>query len=128
LSRADGSIWRTGANAATTLTTDATLKIGDLTVPAGTYTLFTIPGPQEWTLILNKTTTAGGKPVWGAYDYEGPKKAEMEKAELGRTKMKRASHAPTEQFTINLDKKSEKEGTLVLMWEDYAVSAPVRVM
>src|SRR4051794_30089328 len=49
-----GQVWRTGANAATTLTTEADLMIGSLHVPKGTYTLYSIPGEKEWTLIVNK--------------------------------------------------------------------------
>ena len=58
-------IWRGGANAATTLKTDADLTIGDLSVPAGTYTLFiNITDPANWVLIVNKKTGE-----WGlAYD------------------------------------------------------------
>jgi len=47
-------IWRGGANAATTLKSDADLTIGDLSVPAGTYTLFIdISDPANWALIVN---------------------------------------------------------------------------
>jgi len=51
-----GQVWRTGANAATTLTTETGLMIGDLHVPAGKYTLYSLPGEKEWTLIVNKQT------------------------------------------------------------------------
>src|ERR1700751_1615020 len=46
--------WRTGANEATTFVTDANVKVGDLSVPAGSYTLYTIPGASEWTIMINK--------------------------------------------------------------------------
>jgi hypothetical protein len=49
-------VWRTGANAATTLVTGADIVIGDLEVPKGTYTLFTIPGKDAWTLIVSTET------------------------------------------------------------------------
>src|SRR5688572_2972596 len=55
-----GKVWRTGANAATTLTTSTDLMIGNLHVPAGTYSLYTIPGEKEWTLIVNKQTGQWG--------------------------------------------------------------------
>src|SRR5687768_16268382 len=51
-----GKVWRTGANAATSLTTDTDLMLGSLHVKAGKYTLYTIPGEKEWTLIVNKQT------------------------------------------------------------------------
>src|SRR5687767_13625148 len=69
-----GKVWRTGANAATTLTTTTDLMIGSLHVPAGKYTLFTIPGEREWTLIVNKQTGQ-----WGT-NYD-------QKQDLGRVKM-----------------------------------------
>src|SRR5487761_1184362 len=53
-------VWRTGANPATTFKTDATLKVGSATVPAGTYTLFTIPSQSTWKLIVNKQTGQWG--------------------------------------------------------------------
>ena len=74
-------IWRAGANAATTLKTDADLTIGDLNVPAGTYTLFVdISDPAHWMLIVSKKTGE-----WGlAYDKT---------QDLGKTKMTMATAA-----------------------------------
>jgi hypothetical protein len=61
-----GELWRTGANEATSLVTDGDLLIGDTTVPAGEYTLYTIPEPSGWTLIVNRETGQ-----WGTvYDEE----------------------------------------------------------
>src|ERR1017187_9533093 len=70
-----GQVWRTGANAATTLKTDVNLTIGGAAVPAGTYTLFTIPTESGWKLIINKATGE-----WGT-DYD-------EKKDLARADMK----------------------------------------
>ncbi|HYC92928.1 MAG TPA: DUF2911 domain-containing protein [Thermoanaerobaculia bacterium] len=103
-------VWRTGANAATTLTTDTDLMIGSLHVPAGKYTLYTIPGPKEWTLIVNKQTGQ-----WGTkYD---------EKQDLGRVKMKVASplETPVETFAIGIDK------TLSFTWDTTKAWVPVVV-
>ena len=105
-----GQVWRTGANAATTLTTDADLMIGSLHVPAGKYTLYSIPGPKEWTLIVNKQTGQ-----WGTkYD---------EKQDLGRVKMKVASplKKPVETFAIGIDK------TLSFTWDTTKAWIPVVV-
>jgi hypothetical protein len=55
-----GQIWRTGANPATTLITTANLKIGTLDVPAGTYTLYTLPKADQWLLIVNQQTGQWG--------------------------------------------------------------------
>ncbi|HET9299398.1 MAG TPA: DUF2911 domain-containing protein, partial [Candidatus Polarisedimenticolaceae bacterium] len=55
-----GELWRTGANAATKLTASKDFTFGDKSVPAGTYSLFTIPGASSWTVILNKKADLGG--------------------------------------------------------------------
>lgn len=104
-----GKVWRTGANAATTLTTTTDLMLGSLHVPAGKYSLYTIPGEKEWTLIVNKQTGQ-----WGT-NYD-------EKQDLGRVKMK-VTHLdkPVEQFTVAVDKN------LTLSWENTQASVPVMV-
>jgi hypothetical protein len=105
-----GKVWRTGANAATVLTTDTDLMIGSLHVPAGKYSLYTIPGEKEWTLIVNKKTGQ-----WGT-DYD-------ETQDLGRVKMTVAPRleTPVEQFGITVGK------TLDLTWENTKVWVPVVV-
>ncbi len=104
-----GKVWRTGANSATTLTTKTDLMLGTLHVPAGTYTLFTIPGEKEWTLIVNRQTGQ-----WGT-NYD-------EKQDLGRTKMKIAPKltAPVETFRIAIDDK-----TLSMTWDSTKAWVPV---
>ena len=82
-----GKVYRTGADEATTLKTDQALKIGTLDVPAGTYTLYTLPG-SPWQLIVNKQTGQ-----WGTVYQEGQ--------DLGRTPMTAGKLAsPAEQLTI----------------------------
>lgn len=61
----NGKLWRTGANEATEITFANDVTFGGKKVKAGTYSLFTIPGDKEWTVILNSST--GG---WGAYGYD----------------------------------------------------------
>ena len=56
----EGKVWRTGADAATTLTTDKTLMIGTLMIPPGTYTLYTVPGAKTWKLAVSKQTGQWG--------------------------------------------------------------------
>jgi hypothetical protein len=85
-----GKIWRTGADAATTLTTDKGLMFGSLMVPAGTYTLYTVPGPTTWKLAINKQTGQ-----WGTEYQEGQ--------DLGRADLKvEKLPTPVEQFTISI--------------------------
>ncbi len=110
-----GQVWRTGADEATTLTTDADLTIGTLKVPKGTYALFTVPTEKEWTLIVNKVAKQ-----WGAFKYN-------DKQDLGRTAMKvAASPSPVEQFTIALEPQADnKSAVLKMSWEKTVVTVPV---
>jgi hypothetical protein len=86
-----GQVWRTGANEATTLVTDTDLTIGGKTVPAGSYTIFTVPNEDKWTFIVNKKTAEWGIP----YKYESD--------ELLRTDMKvEKLSPPMENFTISM--------------------------
>jgi Protein of unknown function (DUF2911) len=57
-----GEVWRTGANPATTIITPINLKIGTLDVPAGTYTIFTLPNKDQWLFIVSKKTGEWGIP------------------------------------------------------------------
>ncbi|HEX4951558.1 MAG TPA: DUF2911 domain-containing protein [Blastocatellia bacterium] len=108
-------VWRTGANKATHLTTEADLVIGNLTVPKGTYTLFTVPAANGWKLIINKKTGQWGIP----YKYESD--------ELGRVDMKVTTlQAPVEQFTITLT-GAKAGGTLKMEWENTSASVPFKV-
>jgi hypothetical protein len=85
-----GEVWRTGANEATTFVTDADLTIGGKEVPAGSYTMFTVPTESSWTLIINKKTGEWGIP----YKYESD--------ELVRVPMKVSTlPSPVEDFTIS---------------------------
>lgn len=108
-------VWRTGANKATHLTTEADLVIGNLTVPKGTYTLFTIPSASGWKLIINKKTGQWGIP----YKYEAD--------ELGRVDMKVTTlKTLVEQFTITLT-GAKGGGTLKLEWEYTSASVAFKV-
>jgi hypothetical protein len=100
-----GKVWRTGANEATTLTTEIGLDIGGVKVPAGKYTLWTVPSEGTWKLIINKQTGQ-----WGTnYDQS---------QDLARVDMQKASlPQPVEQFTISFDKKSDTSANLNLDWE-----------
>jgi Protein of unknown function (DUF2911) len=85
-----GQVWRTGANEATTFVTDASLKVGGKDVPAGNYTIFTVPNQDKWTLIVNKKTGEWGIP----YKYESD---ELTRADMEVSK----TAAPVENFTIS---------------------------
>lgn len=106
-----GQIWRTGADEATTLTTETDLLIGTLRVPQGSYALFTLPEKNQWTLVVNKTAKQ-----WGAFSYNP-------KDDLGRVPMiVGASAAPVEQFTIELTPAGKNKATLKLSWDKLVAS------
>jgi hypothetical protein len=88
-----GKVWRNGANEATTFVTSADLMVGGKAVPAGSYTLFVVPNPDKWTLIINKKTGEWGIP----YKYESDELARVDMT-LSKTS------APVENFTIAYDK------------------------
>ncbi|HTD71720.1 MAG TPA: DUF2911 domain-containing protein [Gemmatimonadales bacterium] len=104
-------VWRTGANQATILQTSADLTVAGTTVPAGKYSLWTIPSPGGWKLIVNKNTGQ-----WGT-DYDA-------QYDLARLEMKVESLLqPVEQFTIAIEPKG-KRGVLKLEWEKTRASIP----
>ena len=106
-------VWRTGANAATTLVSQGDLRIGNLAVPRGTYTIYTIPSEREWTLIVNRQTGQ-----WGTqYD---------ESQDLGRVKMQvRSIPSPAEMFVISIDPAGPNRAVLKLTWETTEASVPI---
>src|SRR5579859_425934 len=108
-----GEVWRTGANAATTLKTSSALQIGDLNVPAGTYTLYTLPTADGWTLIVNKQTGQ-----WGTVYDKGQ--------DLGRVPMSTGSNAvPVETFVIDFEKTTGSATELHLKWANVDASVQV---
>ncbi|HEX2093797.1 MAG TPA: DUF2911 domain-containing protein [Longimicrobiaceae bacterium] len=107
-----GKVWRAGANAATHLRTDRALVIGGVVVPAGTYTLWTLPSLAGWKLILNRQTGQ-----WGIeYDPE---------RDLVRVEM-RVERLPeaVDQFTIAVEPEGDG-GRLVLLWDDTRAWVPI---
>lgn len=109
-----GKVWRTGADEATALNTEVDLNIGGVKVPAGKYTLYTLPSEGTWKLIINKQTGQ-----WGTkYD---------ESQDLARVDMKKTALSQSvEQFTISFDKKNESTADLNLDWENTRVSVEVK--
>jgi len=100
-----GEIWRTGANEATTFVTTTDVMVGGKHVPAGNYTLFTVPGKDKWVLVISKKTGE-----WGT-DYPG------EKEDLLRIDMKAGTSAtPVENFTVSFE-KGGKGCNLKLAWD-----------
>jgi len=108
-----GKVWRTGANEATTFVTSGDVVVGGKTVPAGSYTLFTIPNKDKWTLIINKKTGEWGIP----YKYESD--------ELARVDMKVSKlDSPVEDFAISYE-KSGNGCTMRIKWEQTVASVEI---
>ena len=108
-----GEVWRTGANDATTFVSSADVVVGGKKIPAGSYTIFTVPGADKWTLIINKKTGEWGIP----YKYESD--------ELARVDMKVSKlPSPVEDFTISYD-KSSSGCTMHIDWETTRASVDI---
>src|SRR3984893_8908108 len=108
-----GEVWRAGANKATTFVTTTDLKVGGKDVPAGDYTIFAIPNPDSWTLIISKKTGE-----WGLA-YPGPGE------DQARVEMK-VSKLPSlvENFTIAFD-KGGSGCTMRMAWETTRASVEI---
>ena len=107
-------VWRTGANSATTLKTQSTLRIGNLIVPPGTYTLYTLPAQHGWKLIVNKQTGQ-----WGTvYNQD---------QDLGRVDMMDGvvPSSPVEKFVIAFDNTQGNKTELRLKWDSTNVYVPI---
>lgn len=108
-------VWRTGANAATQFTTSAPITLAGMRVPAGTYTLWTVPHMKGADLIVNKESGQ-----WGT-DYDASK-------DLGLAPMKTDTLAtPVDKFTIAIDSTSQARGTLTMAWGPFRWTAPIAV-
>jgi len=110
-----GEVWCTGANWATKITSDGNLEMGGLKMPAGSYSIWTIPNQDQWTLIINKQT--------GQFhlNYDSSR-------DFGRTKMTVKTLAdPVETFKIELRSDGANKGTLALLWERTEASIPFTV-
>jgi hypothetical protein len=108
-------VWRTGANAATQLTTSAPITLAGLSLPAGTYTLWTVPLLRGVELIVNRQTGQWGTEYRRARD-------------LGRAPMTSDSAgAPVEKFTISIEATDARHGTLAMAWGSFRWTAPIVV-
>jgi hypothetical protein len=108
-----GQVWRTGANDASTFVTSSDITVGGTAVPAGSYSIFTLPSADKWTLIVSKKTGEWGIP----YKYESD--------ELARIPMKVSKlDAPVENFLIAYD-KTASGCTLRLDWENTRASVDI---
>jgi len=108
-----GEVWRTGANEATEITFYKDVNVGGTDVKAGTYSLFTIPGDTEWTVILNSNLHQ-----WGAYSYDVSADVARVQAKAGK------AGKALEPFSITFDETNDG-ANMVMGWGTTRVSLPI---
>lgn len=101
-----GQVWRTGANEATEIKFYQDVDFGGKKVKAGSYSLFTIPGEKEWTVILNSDLD-----YWGAYKYNQKNDVIRVPASV------KSLSEPLESFSIQFERKGDKQGVMKLAWD-----------
>lgn len=110
----NGKVWRTGANESTEITFYKDVIFGGEAVKAGSYTLYTIPNEDEWTIILNKELN-----TWGSFFYN-------EAADVVRVQGKTSTiRKPIEAFSIGFDGKDE-EFSMYFGWGNVVVAVPIK--
>lgn len=108
-----GRVWRTGANESTAITFSTDVMVGDKEIPAGTYSLYTIPGKDEWTIIINE------KLSWGTqYD---------EAMDVARITAEVGEGSNLEWFEIYFDTLSAEKAHLNLHWGTTKIAVPITV-
>ena len=107
-----GKVWRTGANEATTIQFSSDVKINGTKIPAGIYSLFTIPEEKEWTVILNNQTKIWGLDYNAAYDFT-------------RFKLKPAQSRFVEQLQFSFAEATDTFCQVYLNWENMQISFKV---
>ncbi len=112
-----GEVWRTGANEATELTVTEPVKIGGNRIEPGTYSVFTIPYEEKWTIILNEELGQ-----WGAYNYN--EAADVIRFDVPVQEVKDVIWEP---FTIAFEQKNE-HADLLMMWGSTMVSIPIEFL
>jgi hypothetical protein len=109
-------VWVTGAHSATSLTTDQDITIGGKQLPAGKYALFTIPGQDEWTIIINKN--------WEQHLADDYSEAE----DVVRMTVKPETTAqPQERLRYQIVSETDEGGALIITWEKLKITIPVAV-
>ncbi|HET9253220.1 MAG TPA: DUF2911 domain-containing protein [Candidatus Eisenbacteria bacterium] len=108
-------VWRTGANEATTFETSDAITVAGQKLPAGSYSFFTIPANDEWTIVFSNA-----KGAWGSFDYS-------EKNDALRVKVKPGSAPHEEWMSFSFDNLTPTGGELALRWEKVRVAIPIQV-
>jgi hypothetical protein len=113
-----GRLWRTGANEPTVLISSIPLEVAGLRIPAGRTSIYTIPGPESWEVILNAATSQ-----WG---LESEYSSEVRARELGRVILPSDSGEVVERLTINAEPRDGDAVDLVLAWNFTRLRIPIR--
>lgn len=108
-----GKVWRLGANEATEIEFFQNVAINKVKIKKGRYSLFAIPNPQSWIIIINKETD-----TWGSFKYD--EKKDVVRIEVPVEKIKE----PTENFSMAFSKQKDSIG-LLISWDNIQVSMPV---
>ena len=118
-----GKIWRTGANEPTLLRTPVALVIAGVSVPAGTYSIYTVPGEAVWEIVVNRSYSQ-----WGhERQYTAEVADEVQAQEVGRgTVSSERSDGHVETFTIRAEDLAGGNVQLILEWERTRVPVPIR--
>ncbi|PHN02659.1 DUF2911 domain-containing protein [Flavilitoribacter nigricans] len=111
-----GKLWRTGANGATKISFSTDVMIGDKTVPAGSYAIFSIPAADKWTIIFNSNTEQGG-----TGNYEDSKDVVRVTAETQELPFS------VETFTMGFNNVKPTSAELLIYWDTALVSVPIKV-
>jgi hypothetical protein len=115
-----GELWRTGANEPTIIHLAVAAEIAGIAVEPGSYSLYTIPGADDWTVIVNRSITQ-----WG---HESTYKDEVAAREVGRATVAREEITePVETFTIRSEGSGDGAALLVLEWEYTRVEIPIAI-
>jgi len=112
-----GKVWRTGANEATEITTTRDIQINGSLLKAGTYSLFTIPEKNKWTIIINSEPG-----LWGAYNYN--QKLDVLRFDVP---VQAIAGVVFEALTIQFDPQNNT-ASLLIMWDRTKVSIPVKFL
>jgi len=108
-------VWRTGAGAATVLTTETDLEVDGAVVPRGAYSIYTLPAEDRWKLIINKQTGQWGTTYLPQLD--------LARIDLTVKKLK----MPVEECTFKLEKNAPGSGSLKIEWENTSLSVPFHI-
>ncbi len=109
-----GQVWRTGSDATTKISFSTPVTLNETPLEAGTYELFSIPGEQEWVVILQQNHSQ-----WGSYSYDP-------KNDAARLKVQPVPlRDRVESFTIGFDELTTNAATLNLAWDQIRV--PIRI-